>query len=109
MRLEQQILANLIENEDYVRQSIAHLRASYFLEFLKKFLGKNISPSNLFCCYIPICKSQKRKNNVYISYIHQDVFFISSIASCISLFALSYDNSANGLNTEKTKPALMRP
>tara|TARA_B100000530_G_scaffold5456_1_gene4677 strand:+ start:540 stop:1922 length:1383 start_codon:yes stop_codon:yes gene_type:complete len=32
MRLEQQILANLIENEDYVRQSIAHLRASYFLD-----------------------------------------------------------------------------
>ena len=32
MRLEQTILSNLIFNEDYVRQSIAHLRASYFLD-----------------------------------------------------------------------------
>ena len=32
MRLEQTILSNLIFNEDYVRQSIAHLKASYFLD-----------------------------------------------------------------------------
>ena len=32
MRLEQTILSNLIHNEEYVRQSIAHLKASYFLD-----------------------------------------------------------------------------
>ena len=32
MRLEQTILSNLVHNEEYVRQSIAHLRASYFLD-----------------------------------------------------------------------------
>ena len=32
MRLEQTILSNLIHNEDYVRQAIAHLKASYFLD-----------------------------------------------------------------------------
>ena len=32
MRLEQTILSNLIHNEEYVRQSIAHLKASYYLD-----------------------------------------------------------------------------